>query len=305
MRRVITILIMILLSTVVAQGQSSASQGVSIKIGGNVYGGGNKGKVKGNTRVTVKAGDIGATDKPDNERPLAEPRGRVFGGARLADVGGNTFVNIDGEHATGYMVINQVYGGNDVAGTIGTGETVPTELTEVKKTDADATDPKKNAIDNTWNSFVRISTKATDAEKTYIGQLFGGGNGDFDYVTSDPVDGKVTHTVYNRGDRTTPLAEMQTKEGEPGFTKPELGKTYLEVVGGSIVYAYGGGNNATVTNQTVIHVDNPSTVVNHIFVKDDGTEDKAATESSHEGATDLLSNVRFKEMGIKKAGLFG
>ena len=298
MRRVITILIMILLSTVVAQGQSSASQGVSIKIGGNVYGGGNKGKVKGNTRVTVKAGDIGATDKPDNERPLAEPRGRVFGGARLADVGGNTFVNIDGEHATGYMVINQVYGGNDVAGTIGTGETVPTELTEVKKTDADATDPKKNAIDNTWNSFVRISTKATDAEKTYIGQLFGGGNGDFDYVTSDPVDGKVTHTVYNRGDRTTPLAEMQTKEGEPGFTKPELGKTYLEVVGGSIVYAYGGGNNATVTNQTVIHVDNPSTVVNHIFVKDDGTEDKAATESSHEGATDLLSNVRFKEMGI-------
>ena len=298
MRRVITILIMILLSTVVAQGQSSASQGVSIKIGGNVYGGGNKGKVKGNTRVTVKAGDIGATDKPDNERPLAEPRGRVFGGARMADVGGNTFVNIDGEHATGYMVINQVYGGNDVAGTIGTGETVPTELTEVKKTDADATDPKKNAIDNTWNSFVRISTKATDAEKTYIGQLFGGGNGDFDYVTSDPVDGKVTHTVYNRGDRSTPLAEMQTKEGEPGFTKPELGKTYLEVVGGSIVYAYGGGNNATVTNQTVIHVDNPSTVVNHIFVKDDGTEDKAATESSHEGATDLLSNVRFKEMGI-------
>ena len=116
---------MILLSTVVAQGQSSASQGVSIKIGGNVYGGGNKGKVKGNTRVTVKAGDIGATDKPDNERPLAEPRGRVFGGARMADVGGNTFVNIDGEHATGYMVINQVYGGNDVAGTIGTGETVP------------------------------------------------------------------------------------------------------------------------------------------------------------------------------------
>ena len=289
MKRFITILILGLLSAVAVQGQ--------IKVGGNVYGGGNKGKVKGNTRVTVTAGDIGATDKSDDERPLADPKGRVFGGARMADVGGNAFVNIDGANATGYIVINQVYGGNDVAGTIGTG-TVPTELTEIKKTEADKTNPKKNAINDTWNSFVRISTKTTDAEKIYIGQLYSGGNGDFDYVTSDPVDGKVTHTVYNRGDRTIQLATKVTAEGEPGFTKPELSKTYMEIVGGSIGNAYGGGNNATVTDSTVIYVDNPSEVVNHVYVKADGTEDKTATESSHTGATDLLSNNRFLEMGI-------
>lgn len=51
-----------------------------------------------------------------------------------------------------------------------------------------------------------------------------------------------------------------------GLTKPELAKSYLEVMGGSIVYAFGGGNNATVTEKTVIYVDNPSKVVNQILV---------------------------------------
>ena len=305
MRRVITILMIVLLSTMVAQGQ--------IKIGGNVYGGGNKGKVEGNTRVTVKAGDIGHTDEPDNERPLTDPKGRVFGGARMADVGGNAFVHIDGEHATDYIVINYVYGGNDVAGTIGTNsesKALPTELTEIKREEADATNPKKNAIDSSWDSYVRVSTKATDAKKTYIGQLFGGGNGDFDYVTSDPVDGKVTHSVYNRGDRTIPLATKVTNVGETGFTEPELDKAYLEVVGGSIVYAYGGGNNATVKKETVIHVDNPSDVVNHILVDTDGVEADATTYATYAyneangsneiptGYRDLLCTARFKEMGI-------
>ena len=93
-----------------------------IVIGGNVYGGGNKGKVGGNTTVTVKA--------------VSEVKS-VFGGARQADVGGRAFVNIDGEHATGDIRITNVYGGNDVAGTIGTStvpvktEDYPEGLTEV------------------------------------------------------------------------------------------------------------------------------------------------------------------------------
>ena len=110
MKRVTTILIMLLLCTAVAQAQ--------IVIGGNVYGGGNKGNVNGNTKVTVKAGDLN----------------KVFGGARMANVGGTTFVNIDGKHATDNMLISEVYGGNDVAGTIGrSGEatTIPEELENV------------------------------------------------------------------------------------------------------------------------------------------------------------------------------
>ena len=99
---------MLLLCTAVAKAQ--------IKIGGNVYGGGNHGEVKGSTKVTVYQGDLN----------------KVFGGARMANVGGNTYVNIDGANASDYMLINHVYGGNDIAGTIGTAaavnEALPTEL---------------------------------------------------------------------------------------------------------------------------------------------------------------------------------
>ena len=80
-----------------------------ITIGGNVYGGGNAGDVGGNTTVTVRNGDIHA----------------VFGGARMANVEGRSFVNIDGEHASDYIVIDYVYGGNDISGTIGTSTELP------------------------------------------------------------------------------------------------------------------------------------------------------------------------------------
>ena len=309
-----------------------------IKIGGNVYGGGNMGEVMGSTTVTVLAGDIGAALDPDAPRPLANKKGKVFGGARMANVGGRTFVHIDGKNFTkqndtipDYIVVNQVFGGNDIAGHIGTGATVPTELTAVKRTSADEKDSTKNVVDNTFNSFVRVSTLATDehytpkeiadastnpedpaygksttdvkpdpkAKKVYIGQLFAGGNGDYDYEqVPGPAEGKVTHRIYNRSDHSKPVAEIVTDEGSTGFHLPELDKTYLEVVGGSIVYAYGGGNNATVKEQNIIHVDNPSAVVNHIFVNSDGVENKAATELSHVGSTNILSDERFIEMGI-------
>ena len=228
---------------------AATSLQAQITIGGNVYGGGNEGNVGGNTTVTVHAGDLN----------------KVYGGARMADVGGRAFVNVDGEHASGYMLINYVYGGNDISGTISaTNTTVPGELTH--KTE--------NNIDNTWNTFVRVSTKTEtvdgkvretdDAKKIYIGQLFGGGNGDYDYTT-------------------------QSNNPYYGLAAPNLGKTYLEILGGSIVNAFGGGNMATVTDNVVIHLNNPSKVVNHIKVKD-GKED--------ESGTDLLVEDRFKLMGI-------
>ena len=160
-----------------------------IKISGNIYGGGNEGKVEGSTTVTIHAGDLN----------------NVFGGARMADVGGSAFVNIDGEHASDYVIINKLYGGNDIAGTIGSSEALPDELTSATE----------DGVDNSWNAFVHISTKTDaagketdDAQKIYIGQLFGGGNGDYDYTTT-----------YS------------------GKSSPVLAKTYLDVQGGSIVYA--------------------------------------------------------------------
>ena len=299
-----------------------------IKIGGNVYGGGNMGEVMGSTTVTVLAGDIGAALDPEAARPLANKKGKVFGGARMADVGGSTFVHIDGKSDpaaanTNYILINQVFGGNDIAGNVGTAaaveEDIPAELEEVGTTE------KKNNVDATFNSYVRVSTLATDehyteeeiraasadpenpafgksttdvkpdpsARKVYIGQLFAGGNGDYDYEqTPSPNPGKVIHTIYDKKDknRQNPVAQLETPEGDVGFQFPELDKTYLEIKGGSIVYGYGGGNNSTIKETNIIHYDNPSAVVNHIKVDANGLLD--------ENGTDLLTTERFKEMGI-------
>ncbi|MBR2230411.1 MAG: hypothetical protein IJ886_09120 [Prevotella sp.] len=267
MKRITIIAILVLLTTIVAQGQ--------IKIGGSVYGGGNAGDLTGNTSVTVYAGDLN----------------NVYGGARMADVGGNAFVNVDGEHASDYIIINKVYGGNDIAGTIGQTENASLKVLPA----ASLKLAGENGIDNTWDACLRISTKTTtdsegkvveaaDAKKIYIGQLFGGGNGAYDYTTG----------LYS------------------GMNVPELAKTYLEICGGSIVYAYGGGNEATVTDKTVICVDNPSKVVNHILVSTakgtKGKEADAETYTAYEhsdplvvpdGYEELLTNDRFKnQMGI-------
>ena len=243
------------------------SMQAQITIGGNVYGGGNAGSTKGSTKVTVHAGDINA----------------VYGGARMANVEGNAFVNIDGEHASDYILINKVYGGNDISGTISaTNAAVPEELTQ--KT--------ANKIDGTWDAFVRVSTKTKtvegkeqetdDAKKIYIGQLFGGGNGNYIY-SSETNGNDVTHILK---DVETGGEILRT---QTDINQPDLGKTYLELLGGSIVNVFGGGNMATVTDDAVIHLDNPSKVVNHIKVKD-GKED--------ESGTDLLTEARFIKMGI-------
>ena len=317
MRKFITILIVVLLSTMVAQGQ--------IRIGGNVYGGGNQGEVKGTTSVTVKAGDIGAVLDTEAERPLKDPKGKVFGGARMANVGGYSYVHIDGAHATDYILANQVYGGNDIAGQVGTAQALgilmPADsLTAIKRDDhpEDVDDPKRNAVDDTFNSYVRVSCKTNDdgtahadAKKIYIGQLFGGGNGEYDYEQVPAAGDKVTHIIYSKSDKNhkNPVVQVTTDPGDVGFQLPEQDKTYLEVVGGSIVYGYGGGNNATVKTQNIIHYDNPSKVVNHILVDEAGVEGNAATYAAYAayeakegdapaGYTDLLTTERIKEMGI-------
>ncbi|MBQ8989261.1 MAG: hypothetical protein IJ067_06190 [Prevotella sp.] len=243
--RLVLLLLTLMLQVAVVKAQ--------IVIGGNVYGGGNAGDTDGNTNVTVREGDLN----------------RVFGGARMANVGGHAFVHIDGEKASDYILINHVYGGNDIAGSIGKGDAVPDEI---KKASA-------NLVDKNWNAFVRITSSNTEDEsvnkgKVYIGQLFGGGNGDYIHETST-VDGVTTHTL-----RDTKTNEIVVQTTEGGLSEPDIERTYLEIMGGSIVYAFGGGNNATVTEKTVIYVDNPSEVVNKILVDgvDQITKDNRVVE---------------------------
>ena len=255
-----------------------------IVIGGHVYGGGNAGNTGGNTTVTVHAGDLN----------------RVFGGARMANVGGRAFMHIDGAHASNYIVINRLYGGNDIAGTIGASDDdLPEPIVQHAAT---------NGIDKTWNALVLISSKpfstytaaeATDYnaehnlkegdegyvsegdvkdpnEKIYIGQLFGGGDGEYEYGSETEGSNTVHYAIENGVKVATSKTEL---------TVPNLGKTFVDIHGGSIVYAYGGGNNATITEKTVISVDNPSAVVNSII---------DATNPNADANGELLTNDRFE-----------
>ena len=247
-----------------------------IVIGGHVYGGGNAGNTGGNTTVTVYAGDLN----------------RAFGGARMADVGGRAFMNIDGAHASNYIVINRLYGGNDIAGSIGTGFKDKSDDQLPELPDAIKDHAANNGVDKTWTALVLISTKtvttgtddeavtteAEGAQKIYIGQLFGGGDGEYTYG-SRSEGGK---TVYYAIEDNVEVATSST-----ALTVPNLGKTFVDIHGGSIVYAYGGGNNATITERTVISMDNPSEVVNSII---DASNPNAGTGG------ELLTNDRFENM---------
>ena len=293
-----------------------------IVIGGHVYGGGNAGDVKGSTTVTVREGDLD----------------RVFGGARMANVEGRAFVNIDGANASNYIVINRLYGGNDIAGTIGTGFIGKSENQLPALPTAVQSHADNNDVDETWNALVLISSKvitpatyytAEEAatyntehnlkagdegyvsagdektaeidpnKKIYIGQLFGGGDGEYTYgskeVTTGEGDEAVTKTVYYAKEDGV---EVATSSSE--LTPPVLGKTFLDIHGGSIVYAYGGGNNATVTEKTVISVDNPSKVVNSIIDTNNPNANKVGDNFDADFEVgELLTTKRFRDkMGI-------
>ena len=260
---------------------TKAASGQVLVIGGNIYGGGSEGDTKGNTTVTVRGCRV---------------EGNVFGGARMADVGGHAFVNIDGEHTTGQIEIKAVYGGNDIAGTVGTKidpedtrtSLVPEELTQVvgvgtNSTYTKAEKPELNVIDNSWNAFVRsTSTPTEDAtHRVVVGSVFGGGNGDYDYVsTADfPEAGQTTHYVYPAGSdhaTATPLATKVTMTGEAGFVAPALAKTYLELLGGCLAHIYGGGNSATVTDATTICLNNPGASMQEVLPSQGAEETDAA-----------------------------
>ena len=232
--------IIILLTAIAAQAQ--------IKIGGNVYGGGNAGKLSGSTKVVVRAGDV---------------KGGVFGGARQADVGGSAFVHIDGPKMSGDITINTVYGGNDIAGTVGTSTTLPHSSL--------GTDANHNV--NDYNAFVltqpeRTETGSGNSATTtqpfsiFIGQLYGGGNGD--YPQTDKAEGKYDVTVKET------QWDATANEGAGAFVekdvtledvdKPELSKTFVDLHGGTFGYVFGGGNAVTVKEAVDICINNTSTV---------------------------------------------
>ena len=188
--------------------------------------------------------------------------GSVYGGARQANVGGSTSVEIGADNHD--VLIGAVYGGNDISGTIGSSADIPEAIEqEVENKITDEAGKNMNA----FNAFVRISPEGnrteTEPYKIFIGKLFGGGNGAYKYKEgnqdlTETIDGKTYYVVKDSKTGLT-IATSTTP-----FLKPDLGKTYLELKGGTVAQAFGGGNNATVTSNTSICIDNQSKVVNDI-----------------------------------------
>ena len=213
-----------------------------ITIAGNVYGGGNAGNLGGSTNVKVFGGRL---------------EGSVFGGARQADVAGCTFVNIDGAHISSDIIINAVYGGNDISGTIGSLEAINSSLEKPdSRIDQDShhsssTSEQSQHSDHDGlkdvSTFVLTTPEYEGSNKhIFIGRLFGGGNGDYRYT--------VNSTDAYKWDVT--LSENNIIRG---IDKPHVARTYGDLHGGTFGSAYAGGNNATVTRAANICINNTST----------------------------------------------
>ena len=221
----------------------------------NVYGGGNQAELGGNTLVTLQGGDL---------------QGDVFGGARMADIQGYCEVNVDGENIKSDLIVDYVYGGNDISGIIH-GEKTISEIST--------------------NAYVHSSAERTAGEgeeqkHIFIGQLFGAGNGDYHNDTSPDVydtDGKLTMIdVPAQGSTEATTVEFSN------LNKPVQAKAYIDLQGGTYGYVFGGGNFATVTGQT------------HISINTDATK-APVTAGGSDPTTTKVTDSRLLEMGINLA----
>ncbi len=204
----------------------------------NVYGGGNQADLMGTTKVLLQGGDF---------------NGNVFAGARMANIFGYSYVNIDCANAKNDLIINGVYGGNDISGTAQASETW--NWTKASALTLPFT-PKVTSIDKTYNAFVQATTTpTTDGKHVFVGQLFGGGNGAYTYDTTDGSNWKLSIDNGEADDtETTDVDESKTTFS--GLSLPTVDKVYIELAGGTYGYTYGGGNNATVVKNTDICIDN-------------------------------------------------
>ena len=176
---------------------------------GSLYGGGFKGVINGNTFVELAEGFVN----------------NVYGGSRQADIHGAAHVWAYDGVARGipnanHLIICNLYGGNDIAGTIS--GTMPAYFTESKWTNT-----REPIAGKSFNTYVEIAADDLSADRGFplIGSAFAGGNG-----------------------------EAWISEAESG-TKPNVKNALIEIDGGSTLRAFGGGNMATITGETFIFTD--------------------------------------------------
>ena len=209
----------------------------------NVYGGGNQADLMGTTTVLLQGGDF---------------RGAVFGGARMADIYGYTYVDIDGANIKSDLLVDAVYGGNDISGNISSSETWDWTKTVALSLPAALTHAAENSINTTWNAFLHSSAEKTPGagetqKHIFVGKLYGGGNGDY----PGAYDGGSLTLTDSVSDYQGNLKNAVFSD----LNRPIMDRTYLEIGGGTFGYVFGGGDAATVRRSVDICLDNTSTVI--------------------------------------------
>ena len=204
------------------------------------------------------ATDQSATDPtPTTTQSIVNIGGKVFGGARQADIGGTVTVNIGAEKHD--VIINAVYGGNDISGTIG-----------------------KNTTN--YDVFVNTTDHPDEGKHLFIGQLFGGGYGNYNYTNKATDEkGNVTYsvTIKVKSWDETDKKWIDSDQTLTGIVKPEVDSVSISIQGGVIAYLYGGGDNVTVKKKTNISINNESPFA-----------------SSTDFPSDVMNQNRLQEMGI-------
>ncbi len=200
---------------------------------GSLYGGGRQGSIVRHSQLIPEVEE--PKDNGTHVRVWSGQIDRVYGGSRIGNVEGASFVDIDdrAEHHF-HTIIRQVFGGNDLSGKIGMG-TIP---------------PMVEGNDSIHTSTYVLIREQRKQDGQYTGfpliaEVFGGGNGEYG-------DHNELQTVYQGG-------SIPTRNGGTinlaGLEYPNVDSTYVEVRGGAIWYLYGGANNSYVTQGTTLHID--------------------------------------------------
>ena len=198
----------------------------------SIYGGGNMAPVgsagSGSTSVVLNTGNI---------------IGSAFAGGRMADVNGFATITTP---STSTIHITNVFGGNDISGTINARDA------RGYNSIGDATPSQVALTAANAASYVKIEGTPT------IENVYGGGNGDYDY------DGTA---VYKKGSDHTDANKL-SGQCATSYTKPELNAAFVDInlsAGGSVVNSFGGGNAADVRS-----------AITHINGNDNGTHGSIA-----------------------------
>ena len=193
-----------------------------------VYGGCNQGAMTGGKNVTVGSNtynNVGSYVRllkeydPDGAGTAysavntnAKVVNAVYGGCKMNGVTNNSMVSVEGGNHSGVGI----FGGSDISGTIG-----------------------------------GTSRVVVDGATAVVGNVFGGGNGDYDYTS--------TYSGYNKPSSATSRVDMLAGTATNLFAGGNAcgsGATVMQVEGGNVTTGiYGGSNSSgTITNATSVNV---------------------------------------------------